>query len=93
MVDLDDMDDAPELDEAFFAEARPMHETLTAGQRKAFKTGRPKAETPKKQVTLRLDADVLDRFKATGPGWQTRINAVLRASKSVKKMTPGKIRA
>lgn len=82
MVDLDDMDDAPELDEAFFAEAKPMHGTLTVAQRTAFKMGRPKVETPKKQVTLRLDADVLDRFKATGPGWQTRINAALRASKT-----------
>jgi uncharacterized protein (DUF4415 family) len=27
---------------------------------------------------MRVDADVLDAFKATGPGWQTRINTVLR---------------
>jgi uncharacterized protein (DUF4415 family) len=27
---------------------------------------------------MRVDADVLAAFKATGPGWQTRINAVLR---------------
>ena len=32
-----------------------------------------------RQVTLRLDAEVLDRFKAGGPGGPTRINAVLRA--------------
>ena len=29
-------------------------------------------------LNMRVDADVLDAFKATGPGWQTRINAVLR---------------
>jgi uncharacterized protein (DUF4415 family) len=34
---------------------------------------------PKKQVTLRLDRDVLEAFKADGPGYQTRINLVLRA--------------
>ena len=34
---------------------------------------------PKRPVTLRLDRDVLDWFKAQGPGYQTRINAVLRA--------------
>jgi uncharacterized protein (DUF4415 family) len=28
-------------------------------------------------LNMRVDADVLDAFKATGPGWQTRINAVL----------------
>jgi uncharacterized protein (DUF4415 family) len=29
-------------------------------------------------VSLRLDSEVLDKFKATGPGWQARINEVLR---------------
>ena len=29
-------------------------------------------------LNMRVDADVLDAFKATGPGWQTRINALLR---------------
>ncbi len=33
---------------------------------------------PKQQVTLRVDADVLDWFKAQGRGYQTRINALLR---------------
>jgi uncharacterized protein (DUF4415 family) len=41
--------------------------------------GRPPiGEEAKKQVTLRLDADILDRFRAGGPGWQTRINEALR---------------
>ena len=40
--------------------------------------GRPPAENPKKQVTLRLDPDVLETFRATGKGWQSRINAELR---------------
>ncbi|MGH8503637.1 MAG: BrnA antitoxin family protein [Gammaproteobacteria bacterium] len=35
----------------------------------------------KQQVTLRLDADVLEWFKAQGKGYQTRINALLRAYK------------
>ena len=30
------------------------------------------------QVTLRLDADVIARFRASGPGWQDRVNAILR---------------
>ena len=34
---------------------------------------------PKKPITLRIDEDVLDFFKATGSRYQTRINAVLRA--------------
>jgi uncharacterized protein (DUF4415 family) len=40
--------------------------------------GRPPAEHPKEQVTLRLDADVIAHFRAGGPGWQTRVNAALR---------------
>ena len=34
---------------------------------------------PKTSISLRLDQDVLDWFKSQGPGYQTRINAVLRA--------------
>jgi len=36
---------------------------------------------PKKTVCIRLDADVLEWFKAQGKGYQTKINAVLRAHK------------
>ena len=35
--------------------------------------------TPKKLLSLRLDSDVVDWFRQQGPGYQTRINAVLRA--------------
>ena len=37
----------------------------------------------KTSISLRLDADVLEWFKAQGPGYQTRMNAVLRAFKDV----------
>jgi len=40
-----------------------------------------KAIPAKASVSLRIDADVLEWFKAQGPGYQTRINAVLRAFK------------
>ena len=38
-----------------------------------------KPVSPKASIALRLDADVLEWFKSQGPGYQTRINAVLRA--------------
>ena len=42
------------------------------------KRGRPPiGEATKRQVTLRLAPKVIDHFKATGAGWQTRMNAVL----------------
>jgi uncharacterized protein (DUF4415 family) len=40
--------------------------------------GRPRAVNPKKAVSLRLDPDVIEKFRATGKGWQSRINAALR---------------
>lgn len=40
--------------------------------------GRPPSPNPKRQVTLRLDPDVVETFRATGKGWQSRINAELR---------------
>ena len=39
--------------------------------------GRPVSGTGKQQVTLRLDNEIVDFFKADGPGWQTRLNAEL----------------
>ncbi|MFM7344325.1 MAG: BrnA antitoxin family protein [Tagaea sp.] len=40
--------------------------------------GRPKLEAPKRAISLRVDADVVARFKASGRGWQSRMNAALR---------------
>jgi uncharacterized protein (DUF4415 family) len=45
---------------------------------KSIRRGRPPSPNPKRQVTLRLDTDVIEHFTAGGPGWQTRINAALR---------------
>ena len=38
----------------------------------------PERDVAKKQVTLRLDADLLENFRAGGAGWQSRLNATLR---------------
>ena len=40
--------------------------------------GRPKGSGTKEQVAVRFDRDVLAAFRAAGPGWHTRMNAVLR---------------
>ncbi len=42
------------------------------------KRGRPAKDVKKVQVAIRYDRDVLDAFRATGKGWQTRINDALR---------------
>ncbi|CAA0096822.1 Uncharacterised protein [Starkeya nomas] len=56
-----------------FTEAVP---GLAAGIKRS--RGRPKAEAPKKLQSLRLDVDVIEAFKRSGPGWQGRINETLR---------------
>ena len=40
---------------------------------KVNKGGRPVSPNPRKLISLRLPADVIDRWKATGAGWQTRM--------------------
>lgn len=37
------------------------------------KGGRPYSPNPRKLISLRLPADVIERWRATGPGWQTRM--------------------
>lgn len=54
-----------------------------AGQFSERKRGRPagsKKADAKEPVKLRLDPDVLEALRATGPGWQTRVNDTLRAN-------------
>jgi uncharacterized protein (DUF4415 family) len=71
----------PEWTARDFARARPATEVLPAEVIAQFrnKGGRPRAENPKQAVKLRIDADVLAKFRESGPGWQTRINGILRA--------------
>ena len=49
---------------------------------------RPVGSGAKTQITLRLDTDLIDTFKATGDGWQTRINAALRDAVAHGAMKP-----
>ncbi|MDA8389207.1 MAG: BrnA antitoxin family protein [Gammaproteobacteria bacterium] len=67
-----DPDDAPELKDEFFEQADEY-----VGD-KLVRRGRPKVEAPKLALTVRYDADVVEAFKATGKGWQTRMNAALK---------------
>ncbi|BDA83536.1 hypothetical protein Sa4125_10780 [Aureimonas sp. SA4125] len=67
-----DPDDAPELTDAYFDRADLYHGEVLV------RRGRPPLDAPKRQVTLRLSPEVIDHFKAGGPGWQTRIDDALR---------------
>jgi uncharacterized protein (DUF4415 family) len=67
-----DPDDVPELTDAYFDRADLYHGEVL------IRRGRPPLAAPKRQVTLRLSPEVIEHFKAGGPGWQTRIDDALR---------------
>lgn len=64
-----DPDDAPDLSSPEWA-AKMTSATV--------RRGRPKATAPKVSTTIRLEADVLAKWRATGNGWQTRMGEVLK---------------
>lgn len=77
--------DNPEWTEEDFVKARPAQEVLPAGVLEAFgkKRGRPVAKVKKEQVTVRLDPSILAALRAGGPGWQSRLNDVLKKALGV----------
>jgi uncharacterized protein (DUF4415 family) len=68
-IGRDEYDELPELTREMAARA-----TVNKG-------GRPRSANPRKLITLRLPADVIERWRATGPGWQTRMAERLRKVK------------
>ncbi len=80
-ISQDDWDavDIPELTDEDFAKMKPIsHFPELQFLLKAKKTGRPLGSGKKSSTTMRLDNDILEVFKGTGRGWQTRINNALR---------------
>lgn len=70
------MSDNPEWTEADFRTARPFAEVFPDLAASIAKSGPAR---PKEAVSLRIGADVLAKLRASGEGWQARVNAVLRA--------------
>ena len=61
VVKAEEYDELPELTDDMLARA------------KLNKGGRPLSPNPRKLISLRLPADLIEQWKATGPGWQTRM--------------------
>lgn len=75
-----------EMTDEQFANRLTPEEALPPGFLAAVRARRGPGRKPAKQVvTLRLDPDVVDAFKAEGPGWQSRVNAALREAKKLPK--------
>lgn len=66
VIEETEYEELPELDDAMLERAQ------------VKKGGRPRAASPKVLISLRLPADVIAKWKATGPGWQTRMAERLR---------------
>ena len=78
--------DAPEATDEQLSKARPFNDAFPA-LAAAFRRnvgGRPMSDDPKVSVSLRLDREIIDRFKADGPGWQTRMNRALRKAAGLR---------
>ncbi|MEH3117101.1 MAG: BrnA antitoxin family protein [Methylorubrum populi] len=73
-ITTEEYEEIPELTDEMMARAVPGDGAELARRSR----GRPRADSPKQQVTLRLDADVIDAMRASGPGWQVRANEALR---------------
>ncbi len=74
--------DAPEATDDQIAQARPFAEAFPELMESIRRgRGRPPVDSPRQQISIRLDADVIAKFKATGKGWQARMNEALRQAK------------
>lgn len=70
-------DENPELDEAWYAEAKPAAEVLGEETVRKLAGGRPRALDPKEPVKIRLARSALDHLRNSGPGWQTRVSEAI----------------
>lgn len=87
--------DAPELTAAELAEMHLVDEALVDYNFRPARSAarpwisRPPAKIRKVPITIRLDADIVAAFKATGVGWQSRMNAALReAAEKITSIKP-----
>jgi uncharacterized protein (DUF4415 family) len=82
--DLREVSDNPELTKTDFAKAKPFAEALPELAASIRKGRGPNKAPTKKLVSLRLSGQVLEAYKAKGPGWQSRIDEDLRRINKIK---------
>lgn len=67
-----------ELTAEDMAKFKPAAEVLPASLRNKLGVRGPQKTPTKERITIRLSREVVDRFRESGEGWQTRIDAALR---------------
>lgn len=80
--------DNPEWTEEDFRRARPAREVLPPELYAALVSESRERKKPDPKAWLepvRLDSDVIEKFRSTGPGWERRINDVLRKAAGLRK--------
>jgi len=82
--DLRDVSDHPELTKEDFAKARLFAEALPELAASIRKGRGPNKAPTKKLVSLRLSGQVIDAYRAKGPGWQSKIDADLRKINKIR---------
>ena len=82
--DLREVSDSPELTKEDFAKAKRFADALPDLAASLRKGRGPNKAPTKKLVSLRLSGQVLEAYKAKGPGWQSRIDADLRRINKIK---------
>jgi len=76
-------EEAPEINDAWIAGADLYDGT------KLIRRGRPKLANPRKLLSLRLPPEIIARWKASGPGWQTRMAEVLERTTPRRRRSDG----
>ncbi len=84
-ITSEEYEEIPELTDEWFEKAAPMiggkpvpREEWKASAREAAKRGRPKSESRKRLLSVRYSPEVVEYFRATGPGWQARMDEALK---------------
>ena len=82
--DWDAVSDNPKLTDEQISRAKPFAEALPALARSIRRGRGPNKAPTKKLVSLRLSGEVIEKYKAGGPGWQSRIDQDLRRINRIK---------
>ena len=85
---IDSNGEVRELTAADMKRFRPLQDALSARLRTKLNMRGPQKNPTKERITIRLSPEVVQRFRATGDGWQTRVDAALKdwlkSHKSIK---------
>ena len=75
---IDSTGEVRELSADDLKKFRPAQEVLSSSLKRKLGVRGPQRNPTKERITIRLSQDVVQRFRATGEGWQTRVDAALR---------------